>query len=42
MYPLIQNVVKFRSKCEKYKMDFCPELKTLAALPKNVVNDFQL
>ena len=26
MYSLIQNVAKFRSKCEKYKMDFCPEL----------------
>ena len=26
MYPLIQNVAKFRSKCEKYKKDFCPEL----------------
>ena len=26
MYTLIQNVAKFRSKCEKYKMDFYPEL----------------
>ena len=26
MYPSIQNVAKFRSKCEKYKMDFYPEL----------------
>ena len=26
MYQLTQNVAKFRSKCEKYKMDFCPEL----------------
>ena len=26
MYPLIQNVAKFRSKSENYKMDFYPEL----------------
>ena len=29
MYLLIQNVAKFRLKCAKYKMDFCPELKSL-------------
>ena len=29
MYPSIQNVVKFRSKCDKYKMDFYPELMAL-------------
>ena len=27
MYPLIQNVTKFRSICEKYKMDFYPDLR---------------
>ena len=26
MYPLMQDVVKFRSICEKYKMDIYPEL----------------
>ena len=26
MYPIIQDVAKFRSKCAKYKMDFYPEL----------------
>ena len=26
MYPLIQDFVKFLSICEKYKMDFYPEL----------------
>ena len=26
MYPLIQNLAKFRSKSENYKMDFYPEL----------------
>ena len=27
MYPLIQDVAKFRSQWEKYKMDFYPELR---------------
>ena len=26
MCPLIQDVAKFRLQCEKYKMDFFPEL----------------
>ena len=32
MYPLIQDVAKFRSICEKYKMDFYPELATISVI----------
>ena len=37
MYPLIQDAAKFRSICEKYKMDFYPELilKMLYSWPGN-------
>ena len=31
MYPVIQDVAKFHSICEKYKMDLYPELRVIFA-----------
>ena len=38
MYPLIQNVAKFRSKCEKYQINFCPELHPFSEISGLVSN----